>query len=344
MPADGKTIVEANLVQAVTQGHVVVNAVGTASLRVLVDGVDVGATPWEGDLPPGTHSISGRSSTATAKGETLDIAAGSRHAIDLVSADTAAHLQIRATDGKGDVFVDGVRKGDGSFTGDLPPGPHTVVVSRDGFVRFEKTMTLTERQTWAETVTLKAIAGPETPTGVGVRGYEGIYGGMGLFGAAGIGGMGTELETNCSTLGAASCSTPNPLGAGLFGYVGWTYDPVGFELFAAGMYDEASQKATFNATQSSSSVLPAATPARVETFTFQRAGGLARPAGRGSAFQTLERSRGTIAGGPGISYRDISMKRDAVASDASGRTDTYTGSAAYLSPGPSRSRPRSTSA
>src|SRR5262249_25670008 len=44
-----------------TSGHVTVRLAGGAGepLRVIVDGVDVGATPWEGDLAPGPHQIAG---------------------------------------------------------------------------------------------------------------------------------------------------------------------------------------------------------------------------------------------------------------------------------------------
>ena len=39
------------------RGRVLVRASGTEPLRVIVDGVDVGATPWEGDLAPGPNIL-----------------------------------------------------------------------------------------------------------------------------------------------------------------------------------------------------------------------------------------------------------------------------------------------
>lgn len=310
--ADDKAIVEVTLAPAAQQGHVVVHSSGTEPLRVLVDGVDVGATPWEGDLPPGAHTISGRSSTSSAEGQTVQITAGSNTSVDLSASATTAHLQIRTSDGKGIIYVDGVVKGEGAFEGDVSPGPHTIVVSRDGYERFEKTVTLAERQTDAETVTLQptqAVATSTVATG-GERAYEGLYGGFGLNGMFGIGGMGTSLETNCSTLGAASCDTPNPLGGGAFGYVGWTWNPVGFELAVAALVDEASQKATFNqSSSSSSSLVPGGTPARTESFSFLRAGGMAALRARVGFQGRLWRA--TAAGGVGFSYRELVMERDA---------------------------------
>ena len=312
VPADDKAVVEATLAPASQSGHVVVHASGTEPLRVIVDGVDVGATPWEGDLPAGTHSISGRSSSSTAEAQTVQVTAGSKSQIDLVSAATAAHLQIRTSDGKGIIYVDGVVKGEGAFEGDVAPGPHTFVVSREGYERFEKSVTLAERQTDAETVTLQTMQAASATAQEGERPYEGLYGGFGLNGMFGVGGLGTTLETNCSTLGAASCDTPNALGGGAFGYVGWTWNPVGFELAIAGLVDSASQKATFNGSTSSASGVPGSTPARTETFSFLRAGGMAALRARVAFQGRLWRVTG--AGGVGFSYREMVMERDASSS------------------------------
>jgi hypothetical protein len=310
---DDKAVVEATLAPASQLGHVVVHASGTQPLRVIVDGVDVGATPWEGDLPAGTHSIAGRSSSSTAEAQSVQVTAGSKSQIDLVSAATAAHLQIRTNDGKGLIYVDGVVKGEGAFEGDVAPGPHTIVVSREGYERFEKSVTLAERQTDAETVTLQPMQVATATAQEGERAYEGLYGGFGLNGMFGVGGLGSTLETNCSTLGAASCDTPNAMGGGAFGYVGWTWNPVGFELAIAGLVDSTDQKATFNATSSTSSPLvPGGTPARTESFSILRAGGMAALRAR-VAFQG-RLWRVTAAGGVGFSYREMVMERDATSS------------------------------
>jgi hypothetical protein len=330
---DGKAVVDATLTPVATQGHVVVHSSGTDPLRVIVDGVDVGATPWEGDLAPGSHSIAGRSSSATAEAQTVDVAAGSKTAIDLVASDTAAHVNITTSDGKGVIYLDGVVKGEGKFTADVAPGPHSVVVSRDGYQRYEKSLTLDPRQTWAETVTLAQTVSANAGQGEAEHAYKGLYGGFGLTGLFGLGGMGTSLETECPTLGAQSCSTPNAIGGGGYGYIGYTWDPVGFELMLGGMADSEKQTATFaqGSPTAGSSLLPAANPARVETFSFTRIGGVAAIRAR-VGFQT-HLIRGTLSAGPGFSYRLMQMERDALATDNSGRSDKYLPSpVSYFSP------------
>jgi hypothetical protein len=331
--ADGKAVVDATLAPLATQGHLVVHSSGPDPLRVLIDGVDVGATPWEGDVPPGSHSITGRSSSATATGQTVDVTVGSRTAIDLVASDIAAHVQVTTSDGKGVIYLDGVVKGEGTFKGDVAPGPHSVVVSRDGYQRFEKTLTLTERQTWAETVTLTQTPSANAGQGEAEHAYQGLYGGFGLAGLFGVGGMGTELETNCTTLGAGSCSTPNAVGGGAFGYIGYTWDPVGFEFLLGGMVDQAKQTATFAATPTASTatISPAADPARTESFSFLRIGGVAAIRAR-VAFQS-HLLRGTLSAGPGVSYRLMQMERDATATSTGKALDKYVPDpVSYVSP------------
>jgi hypothetical protein len=324
---DGSAVVEANLAAEVTQARVAVTTSGEP-LRVLVDGVDVGGTPWEGDVAPGMHEIGGRTSSAQAVPQNINVKAGDRVAVELVSAATAAHLQVRTNEGKGVIFVDGVMRAEGAFAMDLAPGQHTIAVTRDGYERFEKTATVGPRDTWAETVTLKPVAATGGEVEAADRPIAGTYGGLGFLALFGMGGQGTELETNCDTLGAASCETPSPVGGGLFAYFGYTWDPVGFELFLAATGDTAKQTAHFDG---KTGAQPFSTPARDETFTFLKGGGVGALRVR-ATFQT-RRIRGTFAAGPGISYRLGGFKRDAVTTDGTDMKNVWVpGLVSYASP------------
>jgi PEGA domain-containing protein len=323
--ADGKAAVDAVLARQATRGHLVVHVTGAGAVRVLVDDVDVGAAPWEGDVPPGAHAVAARSSTADAPPQRVDVAAGAIATVDLTATSVAAHLQVRTSDGKGSVYVDGADAGEGTYSADVVAGPHTVVVTRAGFQRVEKTITLDERQAWSEVVTLLPIdtSAPAPVAGVAAdRPIEGTYGGLGLLGAFAVGGQGTNLENSCQTLGAASCDTPAGYGAAVFGYFGWTFDPVGFELFLATSADTVQQTAHFDG-GSASNDSPYASPKRDEKFTFGRFGGLA--ALRARAVVQNKTVRGTAAIGLGFSYKYMLMRREAAAtaSDGSNLTNKY---------------------
>jgi hypothetical protein len=326
---DVKATVDVSLVRAVTTGHVVVQAPpGSEPLRVLVDGVDRGATPWEGDIPAGAHEISGRSSSATVAPQGVMVTAGEREQVTLVTTATAGHVKIRTSDGKGLVYLDGVVKGEGAFDGDAAPGPHSVVVTREGYERYEKAFTLGPRETMAEAVTLHPTAAAATAAAgaVAERPFQGVYGGFGFAGLFGVSGQGTDLETSCQNLGAASCDTPKALGGGAYGYVGYTWDPVGFEIFLAGEGDTVKQTAYFNgmAPQFSSLV-------GQEQFTYVRGGGIAALRARATAsFGSV--LRGTIAGGVGLSVKELTMARNATASGTTGRDLYVPAVVQYISP------------
>jgi len=332
---DGKASIDATpLAVQPTRGHVIVHAPGSEPLRVIIDGVDLGATPWEGDLPAGPHEIAGRSSNAVATTQTVNVAVGDRLTVDLVSSATAAHLQVQSSDGKGNVYVDGALKGEGSFAGDVAPGSHAIVIEREGYERFEKTVVLGERETWAENVTLKPVQAATGPAAAPTRAFEGIYGGFGFVGLFGVGGQGTDLDNNCDGLSASSCDTGQPLGGGAFGYVGWTWDPVGFELMLAASGDTLTETAHFTNT-GANTTSPLALPPRDEKFTFARVGGLAALRVRAASTQG-RLLRATIAGGVGLSYKKIFMERTTTTTDGTDRHDVFsptsTDGVAYLSP------------
>jgi len=162
------------------------------------------------------------------------------------------------------------------------------------------------------------------------RAIEGAYGGLGVTGLFGVGSQGTELDTNCDTLGAASCNTAAPWGGGLFGYVGWTWNPVGFEMLVGASFDNSRQSATFDG-QGASGNLPLAMPAREETFHFYRAGGIAALRVR-AVFPLSPVLRATVDGGLGASYKQMFMLRRAVAADGGGQNSYAPDSVAYWSP------------
>jgi hypothetical protein len=334
VPPDGKAVIDATpLAAAPTRGHVIVHAPGSEALRVIIDGVDLGATPWEGDLPAGQHEIGGHSSNAVAVTQTVNVAVGDRLSVDLVSSATAAHLQVRSSDGKGNVFVDGVVKGEGSFAGDVAPGSHSLVIEREGYERFEKTVVLGERETWAENVTLKPIQAATSSNQAPERAFEGTYGGFGLVGLFGVGGQGTDLDTNCDGLSASSCGTGEPIGGGAFGYFGWSFNPVGFEVMLAGSGDTLTETAHFT-NSGATTTSPLALPPRAEKFVSARAGGLAALRVRASTQWRF--LRGTVAGGVGLSYKQLFMERTTTATDGTNRSDVFSptqnNSVAYLSP------------
>ncbi len=332
--ANATLVVDAQLAREAKTGHVSVKEKGGQPLRVTLDGVDVGPAPWEADLEPGPHDIAGRSPTAAAAPLTIEIVKGKSVDIELTAVATTAHLEVKVDDARAIVFLDGKPAAEGHFSGDVTPGPHTLVVSREGFDRFEKKLVMAEKDSVTETVTLKKSDSGAKAVAVG-RSFEGLYGGFGLTGLILPSGSGNEIDTRCHEIGAASCDTPSPVGGGVFGYMGYSWNPVGLEVMLGGVADFSQPKATF-AGETTPGGRPNANPlstgaARTEDFKFARFGGIAAVRARVS-FQT-DRIRGSIAGGFGLSYKQLIMTREATSTDGRGLKDGYApDGSSYVSP------------
>jgi hypothetical protein len=308
---NGALTVNAKLEHESATGHITVKEKTGQALRVLVDAVDVGAAPWEGDVPPGGHDIAGRSSTLAAAPQHVEVARGKRVDVELVAVAQIGHLEVSTSDHKGVIYIDGKVVNEGVFAGDLPAGTHTLAVSREGFVRYEKTFTLADKQSMVETITLnrpEAAASIIKPEG---RGDEGIYGGFGVAALFEPGGEGNQIDTGCSALGAYSCTPPAPVGGHVFGYVGYSWNPIGLELMLGGEYDEAAPKAEFNGVLPGNTNPLATGIAREEKFHFYRVGGLG--AARVRLQWQTDRIRGSIAAGVGLALKEMIMTRESTA-------------------------------
>ncbi len=317
--ASARVSVDVALTKEAKTGRLVVKESGGQAVRVIVDGVDMGPAPWEGELPPGPHDVSVRSATLGSTTQKIEVNAGKTAEAQITATSATGRIEIRTSDGLGNVYVDGKLVGEGSYAGEVPSGSHMVKVTREGFMPFEKTIDVADKQAVSETVTLRREG--QSLEAVKVeeeRPFYGLYGGFGLAGAAGLGGMGSSLEgDSCKTRGAVSCDTPGPLGGGAFGYVGFTWNPVGFELFLGGLFDHSEQKAEF--AQPDPTKVALLGPSRTETFKVNRVGGVA--ALRVRATYDAKVVRLSLAAGPGIAYKVLILEREATT--PTGFSDRY---------------------
>ncbi len=292
------------------KAKITVREKGGAKVRVLVDGVDVGESPWSGEVEAGEHEISIRGQGLGAAPQRIKVERGQPQDIEVVASSTTAPVKLATSDGKGIIRLDDKVVGEGSFSGDIPAGPHKISITREGYDRFEEDITLKEREPFSKTITLKLVSAIETGTVVAAeRPLEGIYGGFGLIGTVMPGGSSNDVQAGCESppRELAGCSSPKQnLGAGLSGYVGYHWQPVGVEIFLAGQYDQSSPEADFNASTLDPGIGP--DPARTESYAFRRAGGLA--AARVRYTIQGERFRFSAAAGVGFSHRIIVVSRD----------------------------------
>ena len=328
------TTVAVKMEQSSTKGKVTVKEKTGQAIHIVIDGNDVGPAPYTGDLEAGQHEIGGKSTTMLAVSQRVVVERGKTSDVELVASSSTAPLKITTSDGQGIIYLDDAVVGEGNFSKEVPSGTHTIVVKREGYDTFETQIVLKEKEAYSQAVTLKLSSQIETGVIEKEKGQlAGVYGGFGLLFTTLPGGMKSSIQKLCSAgdkpAELTGCDEGGGVGGGITGFLGYHWDPVGVEFFAAFQYDQASPKYTWAQSNTDPGIGP--DPARTEDFAIHRFGGL-------GAFRiryTLqsEKLRFSVAGGVGLSIRSVLLTRDTTATPpAQGRNAFVPGGETYLSP------------
>lgn len=328
-PAQAQTPVAVKLEVDARKARLNVREQSNQQVHVYIDGVDMGAAPWSGDVDPGDHEIVLKSGIMLATPQKVTVAKGETREIVAQASATTATLKVSTADGKGVIYIDGKVVGEGVFSGDIPAGLHKIAVKRDGYDVFEEDVTLKEKENVSRSVTLQLVSAVTTgQVKTDNDRLEGLYGGFGLSGVLLPAGNGNDIQNECDKgMTGVTCSSSSDVGGALHGYVGYHWDPVGMELFLQAMYDQTTPSINVAA----SPVNLNADPARTENFAFRRVGGSA--AIRARLTWQARKIRLGFAAGPGASYRQVLFQRDASATiNGDNFADKYIGSAGYWAP------------
>ncbi|MBL0195529.1 MAG: PEGA domain-containing protein [Myxococcales bacterium] len=329
----GATVV-AKLVAISEKGTLRVHEAEGRTVHVFVDGIDMGPAPWEGDVAAGPHEVAAKGDRLKSPTEKVQIEKGSRRDVEVRAASTAARFKV-TVDGSptAKITIDGVEVGEGMYTGELPAGTHKLVITREGYQRFEEEVVLAEKETSSRTVVLTLSSVVKTGgDDKGPRKLEGFYGGFGVMGVMLPAGNGSDVQQSCKnkSQGITGCTGGGAgIGGGLFFFAGHHWDPVGLELLLGGSYDQQRATVTYGPSNLGVGGGFGPDPARTEDFFIGRAGGFLLGRTRLS-FQT-QKLRGSFAVGVGASYRVSFLARDTTGPDP--LRDAYaTDGAGSLSP------------
>lgn len=281
------------LAQELRTGHVSVQERLGRPLLVLVDGVIRGTAPWQGEVEPGSHEVSGRGDGLVAAAQAVTVTRGVTTEIELAATLVVTRVNIAIADRKGSVYIDGRVVGEGFFDGDLPVGPHSVRLERDGYEQFEKDVVLVEGKPYLETVTLAPITvvqGDSTAAPM-----HGAYGGLLVDASFEPDGVHGDLTPPCAAQ-AAGCTASTPIGFGLLGYAGFISGVVGLDALFGLQAD------------SGSTTLRMSADGTTPRLTLARGGAVAALRAR-LAWQTPG-VRFTLAGGLGAAVRAVRIVKN----------------------------------
>jgi hypothetical protein len=114
-------------------GQLMVENLGAGDSDVFVDGVRVGATPWEGSLAPGRHLVWLRRGDSGSAPVAVHVLEGQAAVTQLQTKRLGPPLTIRVEPPTASFEVAGVTLGPGSWRGQLPVGGYSITASEAGY-------------------------------------------------------------------------------------------------------------------------------------------------------------------------------------------------------------------
>jgi hypothetical protein len=123
-------------------GTLVVAEGSGRAAQVVVDGVVVGSTPWEGPLALGPHVLALRDGDAGTAPVEVVVRANAPTTMNLAVAALDADVRIEPVPAGATLALDGVTLGHGLWEGRLPHGPHRIEVAAEGFLPAKSDVTL----------------------------------------------------------------------------------------------------------------------------------------------------------------------------------------------------------
>ncbi len=170
-PGHNSASIDGPFVREVLTGHLNVTALpADPTAKILVDGNDVGAPPWQGDLEPGPHTVQARSATALSETRPVDVAKKGSYDVNLTLRVQGGTVSVTVNTPDADIALDGKVAARGAFQQLLAAGRHALTVSKAGFVSYKKELVVSDGEKIVETVALVpvggAVAAPHDWTGI----------------------------------------------------------------------------------------------------------------------------------------------------------------------------------
>ncbi|MFO0658457.1 MAG: PEGA domain-containing protein [Polyangiaceae bacterium] len=338
---------DATLKKEITAATVKVSTTGDdPSARLLIDGQEVGALPWSGELSPGTHKLSIRAEKTKATQQEIKVVSGQEMSVVLELLAQSGKLQIDTRNADAEIYVDDKQVATGAWEGSLSIGRHEIEVRLEGYESYRRVVLVHNEEVIdvGQVPLVKKVKKVDNAEQLEPT-YKGGYFAVALPGTFSVSKPTNELQTSCpaeavSLSVGGSCEASRALGGGLLLRGGYSFGVIGLEGFMFGSFDRSTGKARYDNGDHNDDNNVIRNSAhegisRNESYTFYRYGGGAGVGVRATSKHPF--TRVTFGVGGGIAQRWMKYDRDTTAkypnSDGSTSAEKFTSDAtSYTAP------------
>jgi hypothetical protein len=295
--------VDAALQKEVLTGHLAVTGVGgiTEGVVVSVDGKEVGPLPWEGDLEPGSHQVSGQGPQSASAAVRVEITRKARTDVALELQDQMGVVYVDPHNAEAEISVDGKVMAKGVWEGKVSAGRHEVAIAAPLFRPYRRVLMVHVGERIVENTPL------QLEEGVNLHSFAGLYVGIDLLGRFGTAPPASDLAENCPVQ-KGSCDVGKPAGAGALLRIGYSFGWLGLEGIGFASLDHSSSDAQYQA-YLTESMSPHYGLPRHETHDLTRFGAGAALGVRATSKHSVIRF--TAGTGFGVAFRNMNAQVDA---------------------------------
>ena len=296
-------VIDVALEKEILTGHVAVTGVGGATDGVVVevDGKEVGPLPWEGDLEPGAHQISGRGPKSAAAPVRVEIAKRAKIELALELQDQTGLVSVDPHNAEAEISIDGKVVGKGVWEGKVSADRHEVTVTAPLYRTYRRILMVHAGERVVENTPL------QLEEGVNLHSFIGAYVGLNLLGRFGTAAPDSEIADSCPVQ-KGFCEAGKPVGGAALLRIGYSLGWLGLEAVGFGSFDHSSAEADYQS-YLDPSMSSHYGPTRHEKYSFNRFGVGGALGVRATSKHSIIRF--TFGSAFGVAFRNIESQVDA---------------------------------
>lgn len=136
---------------------------GDVEADVVLDGVVVGSSPWEGPAAPGPHVVSARRGARGAAPQSVTVLQGRGVTVALQMQELGGALELDVTPATAELTLQGVPLARGRWTGRLPLGRYVLAAAEPGYHQDARELVVTSDETHLQVTLRVDVAHPRWP-------------------------------------------------------------------------------------------------------------------------------------------------------------------------------------